>query len=507
MSNIKRRNFLTGASALAVTALAMPPQRALAAWRDEFVTYDGMGQAELVRSGQVSSLELTQAAIKRVEKLNPILNAVVHKLYDEGRATAQAGLPNGPFKGVPYLIKDLSELKDAPLTFGSKLFEYNVANGDNGSVERAKQAGLVIIGKTNTPEFGFISTTESQLLGAARNPYNAAYHTGGSSGGAGAAVASGMVPFAHASDGGGSIRIPASVNGLVGLKPSRGRLYTNRPLRFPVDISVRLAVSRSVRDTAQILNVSEKKGSAATLDPVGFVSSASRKRLKIAFITKTYVGTDATPDVRDATQRAAKTCAALGHHVEEVNDTIIGPEFGGNFMNIWASSAYELVKNARLIGLRQWRWVNPDEVLEPFTHGLADMFEKNITRDPDAVKKAVAYCGRVGEAYAAFFEKYDVLLTPTLRRPPLLIGEEGSHKSYEELAENVLDYVPYTPQYNAAGNPAISLPLYMSRNALPIGSQFAAKIGAEATLLQLAYELEEAVPWRNRWPQISALKS
>ena len=194
---------------------------------DEFVAYDGMGQAALVRNGEVSSLELVEAAIKRIERLNPALNAVVHKLYDEGRAVAQGDLPDGPFKGVPYLIKDLQELEGAPLTYGSKLFEHNIAEFDSGSVLRAKKAGLVIIGKTNTPEFGFVSTTESQLLGAARNPYNPAFHAGGSSGGAGVAVASGMVPFAHASDGGGSIRIPASVNGLVGLKPTRHRLYMN----------------------------------------------------------------------------------------------------------------------------------------------------------------------------------------------------------------------------------------------------------------------------------------
>ena len=496
-----RREFMLASSALALTSFSRMPARAAT---DEFVKYDGMGQAELVRTGQVSSLELVETAIARIEKLNPVLNAVVHKLYDEGRAAAKGPLPDGPFKGVPYLIKDLSELEGAPLTYGSKLFEHNVADTDNSSVERAKQAGLVIIGKTNTPEFGFISTTESQLLGAARNPYNTAYHTGGSSGGAGAAVAAGLVPFAHASDGGGSIRIPASVNGLVGLKPSRGRLYKRELAQFEVDISVRLAVSRSVRDTAQILNASEAKGTDAALPPKGFIEGPSKKRLKIAFSTRTLTGDDAQADVRSATQRAAALCANLGHDVEELAGTIIGPEFFDHFLTIWMSGAHSLVSNARLIGLMQGRWIDREKMLEPWTLGLSEMFERKRAKDPDVLKKAIAHTKKVAAAYAGFFEDYDVLLTPVLRRPPLLIGEQGSFKSFDALYENVLDYVPYTPQYNVAGNPAISLPLYTSSKGLPIGSQFATRFGAEETLLHLAYELEKALPWTGRWPEISA---
>lgn len=282
-------------------------------------------------------------------------------------------------------------MEDAPLTFGSKLFANYVADRDNGSVLRAKQAGLVIIGKTNTPEFGFVSTTESQLLGAARNPYNAAYHTGGSSGGAGAAVASGMVPFAHASDGGGSIRIPASGNGLVGLKPSRGRLFTNSPPLSNLEIAVRLAVSRSVRDTAQILNVSELKNPAPPLSPVGFVSGPSTKRLKIAFGTLTYDGKQAHPHVRRVNERAAKLCSDLGHRVEEVDVNLIDADFIYHFMSIWSSAAYDLVENARLIGLMQMRWINPQNALEQFTHGLADLFRARVRDNPDILAEAADF--------------------------------------------------------------------------------------------------------------------
>lgn len=500
---MQRRDFLTGASALALSSMA--PRQARAAM-DEFVAYDGMGQAELVAKGEVSPLELVDAAIARIEKINPALNAVVHKLYDEGRALAQGDIPDGPFKGVPYLIKDLSELDGAPLTFGSKLFADNVATRDNGSVVKAKQAGLVIIGKTNTPEFGFVATTESQLLGAARNPYNAAYHTGGSSGGAGAAVASGMVAFAHASDGGGSIRIPASINGLVGLKPSRGRLFVNSPALTDPEIAVRLAVTRSVRDTAQILNVSENKGSGATLEPVGFIPGPSSRRLKIAFSTKTYDGRDADPEVKRATEQAAALCAALGHEVAETDNLVVDGRFLDRFMDIWSSMAYELVENARLIGLTQMRWVSAEDMLEPFTHGLADLYKKRLAENNNLLADAAAYCDEVAADYAAFFEDTDILLTPTLRKPPLLIGEQASDKSFEALYEATLDYVTYTPQYNAAGNPAISLPLFTASNGLPIGSQFAAKYGAENTLLHLAYELEEAQPWGARWPDVSAMR-
>ena len=500
---MKRRDFLTGASALALTSMA--PRAALAAI-DDFVAYDGMGQADLVRKGEVSSLELVDAAISRIEKMNPTLNAVIHKMYDKARTAAQGALPDGPFKGVPYLIKDISELEGEPLTFGSRMFANYKADFDNGSVVRAKQAGLVILGKTNTPEFGFISTTEGQLFGAARNPYNAAYHTGGSSGGAAAAVASGMVPFAHASDGGGSIRIPASICGLVGLKTTRQRLFQNTPPLGAADIGVRLAVSRSVRDTAQILNLSEKKGPDADFAPVGFVEGPVKKRLKIAFFTQAFDGREPHPDVKRATERAAMLCADLGHNVEAVDARVVTEEFLDQFMNVWAISAYELVKNARLIGLTQMRWISSEDVLEKFTHGLSDLYEKRLARDENILEKAVAYCKKVEADYEAFFEGHDVILSPTLFKPPLLIGEQGSHKGFEELYASVLDYVSYTAQYNASGNPAISLPLFTSRDGLPIGSQFAAAKGGEDTLLHLAYELEAALPWGNRWPDISAMK-
>ncbi len=498
-----RRHFLataTAFSALTASAHVTPAFAKL----DEFAHLDGMGQAALVASGDVSSGELVEAAIKRIEKLNPILNAVVHKLYDTARETAAGPLPAGPFTGVPYLIKDLSELDGAPLTYGSRLFAHNVADRDNGSVVRAKAAGLVVVGKTNTPEFGFISTTESNLLGAARNPYNTAYHTGGSSGGAAAAVASGMVPFAHASDGGGSIRIPASICGLVGLKPSRGRLFANSP-QMAGNIAVRLAVSRTVRDTAQILNASEFKNSDARFTPTGFIAEANPRRLRIAFDTKTYTGQEAESDVKDALTKTAQLCAKLGHRVDEFSTQVVRPEFLDHFMNIWSLSADNIVKNARLAGLMQGRWINPERDLEAWTRGLSDLYRRNLARDSKIIEKAIAYFSELENAYEAFFKNYDVLLTPVLRKSPLLIGTQDVNAEFDALFADVTDYVSYTPQYNASGHPAISMPLFTNAAGLPIGSQFAARLGDERTLLELAYELEAESGWTKRWPEISAV--
>ena len=252
--------------------------------------------------------------------------------------------------------------------------------------------------------------------------------------------------------------------------------------------------------------MAEKKGSDADYTPTGFIDGPSKKRLKIAFFTKTFDGREPHPDVKRATERAAKLCADLGHNVDAVDASIVDAAFIDQFMNVWASSAYELVKNTRLIGLMQGRWVSSEDMLEKFTHGLSEMYEKRLSEDDKIAEKAIAYCKKVEADYRAFFENYDVILSPVLFKPPLLIGEQGSHKEFQEIYDSVMDYVTYTAQYNASGNPAISLPLFTSREGLPIGSQFAAAHGGEATLLHLSYELEAARPWADRWPDFSAQK-
>ncbi len=475
---------------------------------DPFVTMDAMAQAELVRTREVSPLELVDAAIKRIEAMNPAINAVIHPMFDLAREQAKSGnIPDGPFRGVPYLIKDLSDIKGQPLEYGSRLFKGYKAKKDIGIVKTARQSGLVILGKTNTPEFGLMATTEPLLHGPTRNPWNLAHHTGGSSGGSAAAVASGMVPFAQADDGGGSIRIPASICGLVGLKPSRGRDFITwgEDKVMPADILCRLGVSRTVRDTAQLLNVSERKGKKAIFEPTGFVSGPSSKRLKIAVSTRSeHQGTPAHPDVQAAIENTAQLCADLGHEVVEAQPLINGEEFSEHFMGIWASTPYKLAKYAKAIGLLQFKWTSAEEGLEPLTLGLADWLKMKEKQKSGVIKRSLKYFEKIESICDEFYMRYDAHLSPTLRTPPVLIGEQSPDVKFETVFERMLDYAAYTPLHNTVGATAITLPLFTSAAGLPIGSQFSAGRGYERRLLELAYELEEAKPWADRWAPNSA---
>ena len=501
-----RRSFLKGTVATGAVTLFGGAGTALARM-DDYAALDATAQAALVAKGDVSSLELVQAAIARIEQINPKLNAVTHTMFDKARTAASSGdLPDGPFRGVPYLIKDLSELKGEPLTFGSELFARNKGKKDAGDVQRAKSAGLVVLGKTNTPEFGLVATTEGDLLGKAHNPWDLAYHTGGSSGGSASAVAAGLVPMANAGDGGGSIRIPASVCGLVGLKASRDRLYSTLGSLLPVNLTVRLAVTRSVRDTARMLDVAEVKGDDAQLAPTGFVSEPSTRRLKIAFSTETGLGTDAAPDVKAALEETAQLCRDLGHEVVEAMPPVDPQEMEEHFMALWSYIPVQLVKNARMIGLSQRRWISAERGLEPWTRGLAEFFLEREKKNPGQLERASAYAKVVEEQYRDYFQNYDVALTPVLRKSPLKLGVMNTGLSFEEMYAETLDYACYTGLHNMAGTPAISLPLGWSPEGLPIGNQFAAGHGQEATLLALAYELEQARPWADKWAPVSAVK-
>lgn len=476
---------------------------------DPFSTMDATEQAELVRRSEVSPLELVDAAINRIETLNPKLNAVIHPNFEYARDLAKSNkLPDGPFKGVPYLIKDLSSQKGQPFEYGSRLFKGYKARVDNGSVKTAKASGLIILGKTTTPELGLVSTTESIATGATRNPWNLDHHTGGSSGGSAAAVASGMVPFAQADDGGGSIRIPASICGLVGLKPSRGRHVSipGEEAILDADILCRLGVTRSVRDTAQLLNISERKSLIARHRPVGYVSGPSNKRLKIAYAFSNGPNGDvADPCVQAAIQNTAELCASLGHEVIEDQPHIDTEEFTEHFMGIWASTPFKLAKYARIIGLTQGKWISAQDGLEPFTLGLANWFKQSEKKKPGVVKRSLDYFDRMERQFNTFFSMYDVQLSPVLRTPPIKIGEQSPDVNFETLYERMIHYASFTPANNATGTPAISLPLFTSANGLPIGSHFSAGQGEERKLLELAYELEAALPWKDRWPQVSAV--
>jgi amidase len=496
-----RRRFLAATS----TALALAAAPAWGAARkppvardDPFATLDATAQAELVRRRQASPKDLVEAAIRRIEAMNPLVNAVVTKTYDRARAQAAgpAGdgpMSNGPFAGVPFLIKDLISYQGVRNTSGSRALFGAIGQRSFPFIERIEQAGLIVLGLTNTPEFGLIDTTEPLLFGPSANPWNLGRSTGGSSGGSAAAVASGMVPFAHASDGGGSIRIPAANCGLFGLKISRGRAVPGRPpapAGMP-DISVNHCLSRSVRDSARFLSVTEQR-EGGPFAPVGFVADPGAKGLKIALIREGTNGQRAEAEIDQAVLGVARLCEGLGHRVEPARWPFDGDVFMKAFLDLWSSQAAGAVAAvSKAIGQP------PGPALfEPWTLGLAAHGAK---LSADQLTQAVGVVNRTAEAMERFFGQYDVMLSPVLRHPAKPLGAHDTRQPYDRLMALAIDNVAYTPVFNATGQPAMSLPLAWTRAGLPIGIQFGAGLGQEARLLGLAYQLEAARPWAGRW--------
>jgi len=474
---------------------------------DDVAWMDATAQAALVRSNQISPVELVDGAITRMEKLNPELNAVIHPLYERARREAAGALPDGPFRGVPFLLKDLgAELAGTPFCEGLGFAGDYTSSVTQELTARFIRAGFVICGKTNTPELGILPTTEPRRFGASRNPWNLTRSTGGSSGGSAAAVASGMVPVAHANDGGGSIRIPASCCGLVGLKPTRGR---NSLAPQYGDLMGGLiaehALTRSVRDSAAILD--------ATAGPVAgdpywapprrgpsFAAAAATApgRLRIAVLTASPTGSPVHHDCVEATRATAALCASLGHEMSEATLGVDGDAFVADFINAWAAGNAWAISDWEA---RLGRAVSEDDV-EPLSWALI-----SLGRMLNAGQYLMAVQGlqRATRQIAAAFEDIDVLLTPTLGEPPALLGTFDSPPG-EPLAGLLrsADYVPFTPPFNVTGQPAISLPLHWNDEGLPIGSQFVGLFGDEETLLSLAGQLEEAAPWSDRRPAVSA---
>lgn len=453
---------------------------------------DAMALGELVRKKDVTPLELVEATIARIEAVNPKLNAVVAKDYERARTHAKGKLPDGPLSGVPYLLKDIENYAGMNATMGSRLLAQNMVQDTAPVPQKAIDAGMIVVGKTNTPEFGLLGTTEGLLLGVCHNPWNLDHSTGGSSGGSAAAVAAGIVPVANASDGGGSIRIPASCCGLFGLKATRGRMKIG-PTPLAADIVSVNSVSRTVRDAAMVHALSEDSDKDAKYAPDGFVSGPSKTRLKIAFHTTNATGAEPHPDVKASIEATAKLCADLGHDVVEVKNPIMGEELITQFLTVWASTPADIVKMAQDAGLK------PEDVLEPWTIGLANLFNG---MPKDALANSLSYFDKVEREVAAFLGTYDVWLTPVLAAPPPKLGQQAPTVDFDTLYQRTVDYVSYTPQHNVAGTPAMSVPLGMSKDGLPLGSQFAAAKGKDALLLALAYELEQAAPWIGRRPPV-----
>jgi amidase len=502
---ISRRQFLKTTGAVAamgmINGMGAFSGPLFADGFDEYLKYDALGLADLVRRKQVTPQELLESAIARIEAVNPKINAVVTKMYDEARRTIDGGLPDGPFKGVPFLLKDLgASYAGARATSGSRLFANYVPDYDSELVKRYKKAGLVIMGKTNTPEFGLVTTTESVLLGPAKNPWKLDHSTGGSSGGSAASVAARIVPIAHGNDGGGSIRIPSSCCGVFGMKPSRGRM-PNGPEAGEVweGFAINHALSLSVRDSAALLDATSAPEIGA---PYGipapekpFLEEVGKDpgKLRIAFFTNAK---PIHPDCDAAVKDVAKLCESLGHAVEEKAPELDEETITGAYLLVvMAHTAAMLDQISRLIGKK----ITP-EMVEKWTWILAQGGWKASAADLADTQTVFNAATRT---VAGFLTRYDVILTPTLATPPPKLGYLNTMElSFEEMMDRMGKSNPFCPLHNITGLPSMSVPLYWNSQNLPIGVQFTGRYADEAMLYRLAGQLENARPWRKRIPKI-----
>jgi amidase len=466
----------------------------MAAPRTELSFYDAVGLTTLIRTKQVTPGELVEETIRKIEAINPKLNAVIYKVYERARERASAALGSGPLAGVPFVVKDNATIAGIRLTRGSRALRDNVPKKTAPFFAATENAGLIVIGVTNMPEMGLIDGTENVLYGPTTNPWDLAYSPGGSSGGSAACVAAGILPLAHGTDGGGSIRIPASHCGLFGLKASRGRLL---PESFAARSWPRLVgggLSRTVRDSAMYLSVVEDPNTQ--LPKLGFVASKSPRRLKIAVTYEGMQGQAPHPEVRKAIVNTARLCGELGHTVDEAKLPLDQAAVSDAACRLAAVEvAREMDAIAKTTGLRTLE--------QGFESRALGLREEAMRRGPldEQVAAALPTLRAATVALDQFFHDWDVLLTPVLRAPIFKIGRRDQTKfPFKELDNMLHDYVAYTSLHNICGTTAMSVPLHRDSNGLPIGSQFAARIGAEAILLALAYELEEAHPWADKRP-------
>ena len=446
---------------------------------------DAVGIAARIQSGGLRACDAVEAAITRAERVNPALNAIVTPLFDSAREQAKSP-PPGIFSGVPTFIKDSDAVAGSPFFFGSRGLPRKPAEKSSAFVQQFLSLGLINLGKSSTPEFGLTGTTEPLAHGPTHNPWKLGFSTGGSSGGSAALVAAGVVPIAHANDGGGSIRIPAACCGLVGLKPSRGRLIEIEGSKLlPVRLLHQGMLSRTVRDTAAFYHAAERYYRNPRLPEIGLVTRPGR-RLRIGFFSEFGESAPAHPECVAAVNDVAKLCEGLGHSVEQVCAPF-DEGFHEDFFLLWATIAFVVTRFGKQL-------IHPDfdrAQVEPFTEGLAQYFLDNRVDFPATVWRLRRFARR----YARGFEDYDVLMNPTVGMPPPEHGYIGPDVPFETALERLKWFIPFSPVQNVSGGPAISLPLAQSSQGLPIGVQLASSMGTERTLLELAIELEAAAPW------------
>ncbi|MFM7028234.1 MAG: amidase [Chakrabartia sp.] len=504
-----RREILASGAAIALTSPLQARVKKPAKTKADGLldTQDALGLAALVKAREISPTELLDAAIARAEAMNPRFNFMAQKHYDYARAAIARGLPEGPFTGVPWLLKDLNTYIAGEVTEGGSRFNKGYrATVTSELVRRYEKAGLVIFGKTTTPEFGLTGTTENKLTGDTRNPWNPDHITGGSSGGAAAAVAAGVLPAAHATDGGGSIRIPAACCGLFGMKPSRGRIPMG-PLRTEGwgGLSCHHVVTRTVRDSAALMDATHglepgSRYSAPAPEGGSFLAQVSQaaRPLRVALMTSPLAGSPVDAECIAATEATARLCESLGHHVEPAAPKISAAAFGqAAFVVMAAAVAADIEDRAKLLGITP----GPD-VLEPITlafHGYGKTISGMDVARANNVLQAVAV------TMGQFMEDYDVILSPTLAAPPLKLGQINLTPGigFPEWGARAGAFSPFTQIANLTGQPAMSLPLALSKAGLPIGVMFTGRYGDEALLYRLAGQIEAAAPWANRRPTIA----
>ena len=494
----------------------------------EYDDYDALGLAELVRTKKVTSAELIEECIVRIERVNPRINAVIHTVYPRARAEAAAP-QDGPFVGVPFLIKDLIQtIEGVPTRFGSRFYADFVGSVDSELYRRYRDAGLIMVGKTNTPEFGLLPVTEPETFGPTRTPWDLERTSGGSSGGAGAAVAAGIVPMAHGGDGGGSIRIPSSCCGLFGLKPTRGRTPKGPDASEHWNgFGIEHVLTKSVRDSAAALDA------VAGVEPIApyhpphhegtWLAETEREpgRLRIGFSTEPSMPADVHPDCVAAVHDVAKKLEALGHHVEEVRPGYEPMELARAFFTIVASNtAAEIADAERLRGRKAT--VRDFETATWLSAQMGRVFTGA------EVIGAIRRLQRESRRLAVRFAGYDAILSPTMGLPPVKIGElkpKGLEAKFQDLVarsgstlplrlpglleqtlERVFGFAPFTMVANYTGQPSMNVPLHWNGAGLPIGTMLTGRFGEDATLLRLAAQLEKAHPWRDRRPPVHAAR-
>jgi amidase len=455
---------------------------------DALGDHDAVTIAQHIRTGKVSAVEVVSAAIDRARKVNPVINAIEFEDFAAALAKASQVMP-GVFAGVPTFVKDNTDLQGLRTNHGSRAVNARPAKADAAFAKQLLAQGFVCLGKSRLPEFGLNASTEFMDAAPVRNPWHPAYSSGASSGGSAALVAAGVVPIAHANDGGGSIRIPAACCGLIGLKPTRGRLLAGEAARaLPVNIIAEGVLTRSVRDTAHFFAAAESYFCNRKLPAIGLVQGPGTRRLRVGVVLDSVSGHRTDDATQNAVTATARLLEDMGHTVDDM-PLPVRRSFADDFSLYWGMLSF-------LIATFGKRVMSPDfdvSKLDNFTKGLGSLFKRNLWKTPGALYRL----RRSSRAYARIFERYDVVLSPVLAHTTPKLGYLSPELDFEVLFDRLLRYVSFTPLNNATGGPGVSLPVDATPEGLPLAVHFSANHGAERTLLELAFEIEAARPWRR----------